>query len=149
MSGLISAWELTGDDKYLASVKKGLESVSYDGEGRRLWKGAPSADDFHGAGSFNIYGWLGDAENAQKAIDSSLSYISDGGFFRCSDLNPYMLGLSAKGLGLAKSEKKHILSLTESAVYDKEKVLVVPGPLCYTWNRFHPFAGDVDFSLDR
>ncbi|MBP5274199.1 MAG: hypothetical protein ILO36_04610 [Abditibacteriota bacterium] len=149
MSGLISAWELTGDDKYLASVKKGLESVSYDGEGRRLWKGAPSADDFHGAGSFNIYGWLGDAENAQKAIDSSLSYISDGGFFRCSDLNPYMLGLSAKGLGLAKSEKKHILSLTESAVYDKEKVLVVPGPLCYTWNRFHPFAGDVDFPLDR
>ncbi len=148
MSGLISAWELTGNEKYLDSLRKGMDTLTYDADGGLLWNGTPSGDDFHGAGSFNVFGWAGDTEKAQKAVESGKKGIDDGAFFHCSDLNPYMLGLSAKGLGLASTDKKLILGLEDSAVYDRDRAFVTRKPTCNTYNRYHPLAKDIDFPLD-
>ena len=148
MSGLLHAYELLGDEKYLESVKKGMETLSYDENTDLVWQGEVDYyNDFSGALTINLFGYFGDLKNSQKTIDSRLRYIDDGGYSACSDLNPYMLGLSAKGMNLKTSEKKIILGLKDSVIYDKDRIVTGIEPTAVFVNPHHPLAKDITFKL--
>lgn len=148
MEGLLRAYELLGDQKYLDSVNLGLKTLNYK-DNNLYWKGEVDYyDDFGGATTYAIFGNLGMKDMAQKALDARLRYIDDRGFVACSDLNPYMLGISAAGLGLPK-EPKQILGLTDSIIYDSKGVRKQKKPTCYVVNPHHPLAKSIDFKLDE
>ena len=85
---------------------------------------------------------------AQKALDARFRYIDDRGFVACSDLNPYMLGLAAKGLGMPV-EPKQVLGLTDFLLYDFKGVRKQNMPTSYIVNLHHPLAKTADFKLDE
>lgn len=148
MEGLLHAYETLGDVKYLDAVKKGLTTMSYK-DGNLYWQNQVQYyDDFGGALTTALYGYLGMPDMVQKALGARKNYVSDGGYVACSDLNPYMLGLAAHGLGL-KSGKKLILGLTDWAIYDDKQIRRVDFPTAYVVNPNHPLAGKVDFELAR
>lgn len=149
MTGLLHAYELLGDEKYLKAVEKGLTTIKYE-NGNLFWNGEINYyDDFSGALTINLYGYLNDLLNAQNSIDARLRYINDGGYSACSDLNPYMLGMSAKGMNLSQSPIKNILGLKDSVIYDKDKIISNTEPTAHFINLHHPITSDITFKLEE
>lgn len=148
MEGLLRAYELLGDEKYLDAVKTALKTIEYK-DNNLYWKGnVDYYDDFGGATTYAIFGFLGMKDMAQKALDARFRYIDDRGFVACSDLNPYMLGLAAKGLGMP-SEPKHVLGLTDFLLYDFNGIRKQDMPTSYIVNPHHPLSKTADFRLDE
>lgn len=147
MEGLMRAYELLGDQKYLDAVNLGLKTLEYK-DNNLYWKGNVSRDDFCGATTYALFGNLGIKDLAQKALDARKHYIDDRGFFACSDLNPYMLGFAAAGLDMPK-EPKQIVGLTESIIYNYDGVKVQNMPTCYVVNQHHPLADTFNFKLEE
>ncbi|MHB0999780.1 MAG: hypothetical protein ACYC27_11105 [Armatimonadota bacterium] len=148
MEGLLRAYELLGDDKYLQAVQKGVKTLSYK-DNELYWNGKIDYyDDFGGATTYGIFGFLGMKDMAQNALDARPRYIDDRGMAACSDLNPYMLGLSARGLGF-KTEPKQILGLTDFVEYGGSTVRRLNLPTAYLVNPHHPLAKIADFKLEE
>ncbi len=147
MIALLRAYDLLGDRRYLDAYDRGAATLTYR-DGNLYWKGSlDQGDDFEGATPFACFGHTARLDLAREAIDARLNYIDDRGFFACSDLNPYMLGFSAKGLGL-RTGPKLILGLTDFARYDASVIEKLAFPTAYVVNPHHPMARAIDFPLD-
>lgn len=148
MEGLLRSYELLGDTKYLDAVNTALKTIEYK-DNNLYWKGKVDYyDDFGGATTYAIFGFLGMKDMAQKALDARFRYIDDRGFVACSDLNPYMLGLAANGLGMP-AEPKQVLGLTDFLLYDYNGVRKQNMPTSYIVNPHHPLAKTANFKLDE
>ena len=147
MIALLRAYDLLGDKRYLDAYNRAVATLEYR-DGGLYWKGKlDQGEDFQGATPFACFGHTGRVDLARQALAAKLNYIDDRGFFACSDLNPYMLGFSAKGLGI-KPQPKLILGLTDFARYDMSGTERLAFPTAYVVNPHHPLARAIDFPLD-
>lgn len=137
MVSLLRAWEVLSEPRWMDAVRRGLTTLSYR-DNTLFWKGKPEYyGDFSGALTLAIYGFLGDRQNAQQALDARDAYIDDRGFSACSDLSPYVLGIGARGLSLKQSPRL-TLKLNEFAWYDEVQVERRQDPTAYWVNPYHP-----------
>ncbi|MHB0998674.1 MAG: hypothetical protein ACYC27_05455 [Armatimonadota bacterium] len=137
MIGMLRAYDITRDAKYMDAYNKALATIEYR-DSPLYWKGKPVSDDgFAGATAFAGAGYLGDMKMAQDAIDFNSNFINDAAF-GC-DLNPYMLGFSARMMNL-KKQPKLILDIDEFAEYTGTTVRKLDRPTAYIVNPNHPFA---------
>jgi hypothetical protein len=147
MIAMLRAYDLLGDRRYLDAYDRAAATLQYR-DGNLYWKGnLDQGDDFYGATTFACFGHTGRLDLAREALDARKNYVDDRGFFACSDLNPYMLGFAAKGLGL-KPGPKLILGLGDFARYDTTVVEKLAFPTAYVVNPHHPMARAIDFPLD-
>jgi len=147
MIALLRAHNLLGDHRYRQAFDRALATLDCRTDGL-YWQGKLDRhDDFAGAGPFAIYGHIGDVGAAQQILRLRAAYVDDQGFFGCSDLNPYMLGFSAKGLGIVR-EPKLVLGLTEFAQYGAGGVRRVARPTAYVVNPYHPMSLSVGPPMD-
>ena len=95
-----------------------------------------------------MFGRLGDRAMAQTVLTFHSGFIDDRGICACSDLNPYMLGFSARGLNIP-TQPKIVLGMTEFAEYGGETARPLDRPTAYVVNPHHPIARDIDFPLEE
>lgn len=148
MIALIRVERLTLEPRFNAALAKALSTLEWRDEGL-FWKGQPGGlDDFTGALPVAIYGALGRFELAQRSMDSNTNYIDDRGFSACSDLNPYMLGISLGSASLP-TEPKLKLGLGQFAGYNEERAWLLEGPSCYVVTAYQPLDAQVTLPLVR
>lgn len=140
MIGMLRAHDITGDAKYMDAYRRALATIEYR-DSALYWKGKPVNDDgFGGATAFAGSGYMGDMKMAADALRFNSHFIDDTAF-GC-DLNPYMLGLSARGLRL-KKQPKLVLGIDEFAEYTGTVVQKLDRPTAYIVNPNHPFARQI------
>lgn len=115
------AYDITGDQKYLDSVNKYRQSIVYSPT-TIIYKGTSYKQHiiFEGAGEFSWLGHAGDMENLEMMYAFAETVCDDTGVFDCSDLNPYFLGWSLKGVmkkQYSDSDMKQVLKKGEFALY--------------------------------
>lgn len=141
--GLLRAYELTNKPEYKAAYDKTVSTVEYKDDSI-FWNGKQITDDgFGGATAFSVFGHLGEIESAEKVL--SFNKDIDDRAFGC-DLNPYMMGYSAKGMKY-NTEPKIILGIDEFAEYTGGTVRKLDHPTAYLVNPYHPFSDKIDFRL--
>ena len=137
MIGMLRAYDITGDAKYIDAYRKALSTIEYR-DSSLYWKGNPVKDDaFSGATAFAGSGYMGDKKMAEDALKFNSHFIDDTAF-GC-DLNPYMLGFSARRLDF-KKQPKLILGIDEFVEYTDTIVRKLDRPTAYIVNPNHPFA---------
>lgn len=135
------AYEVTNDKKYLDAVNKYRARVTYK-PAMILYQEKILKDHiiFEGAGEIGYLGHMGDKEAVANVMEFSKTSIDDTGIFDCSDLNPYFLGWSLKGLmekQYNESEKKKIIKKGQYVIYDKTGLYQVQSyPSAYINNPF-------------
>ncbi len=125
MIALLRAYDATGDAHYLQSYQKGLGTLSIREDGV-YWrnKPAPFEETFAGALLCAVLGHQGDLKPIPAVIHlSDEGFLGDFGYCRCSDLDEYALGFSAKGLHLP-TEPKRILGMDQFAIYGRSGVKI-------------------------
>ena len=136
MIALLRAYDTTGDKRYLQSYQKGLGTLSIREDGV-YWKNrlAPFDETFAGALLCAVLGHQGDLKPIPAVIHlADEGFLGDFGFCRCSDLDEYALGFSAKGLHLP-TEPKRILAMGQYAIYDQSGVKIVSQPTVAVRNK--------------
>ena len=135
------AYEVTNDSKYLDAVNKYRSRVTYK-PAMILYQEKILKDHiiFEGAGEIGYLGHMGDKTAVANVMEFSKSSIDDSGVFDCSDLNPYFLGWSLKGLmdkQYNETDKKHIIKKGQYVIYDKTGFYKVQSyPTAYINNPF-------------
>lgn len=146
MIALTRAWRMLGDQRYRAALDRALTTLEYR-DNVLYWKGKREEyDDFAGAGTMGVFAANGKRNLAVQALQARKAYVDDRGFSACSDLNPYMLGFSARGLRL-RSSPTMVLGLTDFAWYDGRTRKRLSLPTAYVVNPHHPIARRVRFLL--
>ncbi len=138
---VLIAYDLTGNEKYLNSVKKFVASNQYADNGVTYGGKFYSELSFTGAGDAVLLTRLGREDAIDIVLKIAGMRIDDSAFFACSDLNPYFLGLSLNG-SMKKTygadEKKQILRLGEYCLYDENGTVTVTNqPTCYINNPYN------------
>ncbi len=136
MIALLRSYDATGDARYLQSYQKGLDTLSIREDGV-YWRNSPASfeETFAGALLCAVLGHQGDLKPIPAVIHlADEGFLGDFGFCRCSDLDEYALGFSAKGLRLP-TEPKRILGMGQNAIYGKSGVKSVSKPTVAVRNR--------------
>ena len=144
MIALLRAYDATHDKRYLASCQRALETIRI-GRNKLYWRGKPASieDAFDGALLLAVLGHQNELAQIPDIIHlADKGFLGDYGFCRCSDLDEYALGFSAKGLHLQR-EPKHILSLNQFAEYGARGVIIVNHPTAFVRNRRYPVTNAV------
>ena len=139
---LLRAYDLTGDEKYKDALEKYKAAVVYM-PNMILYKGEAyqSSSDliFAGAGDLGYLAHMGDVKKAGTVMTYAKS-MSDSGVHYSSDLNPYFMGWSLKGLmevSYPANRKKQIIGAGEFVLYTADgKVEVLSSPTCYINNPY-------------
>jgi hypothetical protein len=142
MIALLRAYDATGDVRYKQAFDRGLKTISLTG-GQLVWKSkpAPFEETFDGALLAAVLGHEGNLAAMPDVISlADAGFLGDYGFCRCSDLDEYALGFSAKGLRLP-TEPKHILTLGEFVEYGPAGIAVLRHPTSCVRNQQYPDAG--------
>jgi hypothetical protein len=144
MIALLRAYDTTGDKRYLSSFQRAERTVQVRGKSL-FWKGAPTSieETFAGALLLANLGHQGDMKDIPAIISiADEGSLGDYGSCRCSDLNEYALGFSAKGLHLPL-KPKYILSLKDFVIYNSKKVKILHHPTAAVKNLEYPVPGVV------
>ncbi len=93
---------------------------------------------FNGAGDLGYLGHMGDKEAVDHVLKMCASTCDDTGVFDCSDINPYFLGWSLKGMmniQYDQDDMKTIVKKGQSALYDADgNVEILDYPTAYINN---------------
>ena len=96
--------------------------------------------DFYGAGDLGYLGHMGDKEAVAHVMRISADTFDDSGVFDCSDINPYFLGWSLKGMmniQYDQDDMKTIVKKGQSALYDADgNVEILDYPTAYMNNPY-------------
>ena len=132
-------YEITGDQKYLDSINKYRSAITYTPTAIH-YKGEAHKQfiTFAGAGEYSWLGHMGDMENLENVFAFADTVTDDSGVFDCSDLNPYFLGWSLKGVmekQYSDSDMKQVLKKGEFALYKTDgSVTLLDYPTAYVNN---------------
>ena len=104
-------------ERYRAAVTYTDDHIEYKGETLRQHL------FLYGAADLGYLGHMGDAEAIEHVMRISAESYDDAGVFACSDINPYFLGWSLKGMmkvSYDAEEKKAIVKKGQAALYDAD-----------------------------
>ena len=94
----------------------------------------------YGAGDLGYLGHMGDQEAVAHVMRISAESYDDSGVFDCSDINPYFLGWSLKGMMNVQYDQddlKTIVKKGQSALYDADgNVEILDYPTAYMNNPY-------------
>ena len=126
---------------YTNGVQKYRDAVTYTDEGV-IYKGETLKAHLFlfGAGDLGYLGHMGDKEAIEHVMRISADSFDDTGVFDCSDINPYFLGWSLKGMMNVQyqdSDKKTIVPKGQAALYDADgNVQILNYPTSYINNPY-------------
>ena len=138
---ILTAYEITGNEKYLTSARRWLEANEYTEDGV-IYKGEHySEPSFAGAGDLILMNRFGYDDPLSIIAPIVGDEINDSGFSSYnSDINPYFFGFSLNDLMNVEydlDEKKTELSLGQYCMYDADGNLTVSDcPNVYVNNPF-------------
>ena len=139
MIALLRAHDTTGDQRYQDAFDRALRTISIQ-DGHLIWKGkpAPFEETFDGALLAAVQGHEGNLASLPEVLRlADEGFLGDYGYCRCSDLDEYALGFSAKGLHLP-TEPKRILRLNEFVRYGPDGLTVLAHPTSSVHNGEYP-----------
>ncbi len=138
---ILTAYDITGNEKYLTSARRWLEANRYTEDGVVYRGELHSEPSFAGTGDLILMNRFG-YDDPLGVIGALVGdEINDSGFSTYnSDINPYFLGYSLRDLMHVKydiDEKKTVIGLGEYCMYDADGNLTVTDcPNVYVNNPF-------------
>ncbi len=117
------AYDITGNEKYLQSARRWIESVEYTAYGVIYRGRLYESPAFNGACDLILMNRFGYDDPLATVLALEREYVDDTGFFACSDINPYYLGYSLADLmevGYAPDRLKTVLSLGQYVTYEAD-----------------------------
>ena len=119
----LTAYDITGNEKYLTAARRWLESNKYTDEGVIYRGELHSETSFTGTGDLILMNRFGYDDPLGTILKIEGTNIDDAGFFACSDINPYYLGYSLADLMNVKydiNDKKTQIPLGRYVMYDAD-----------------------------
>lgn len=119
----LTAYDITGNEKYLTAARRWLEANEYTDEGVIYRGQLYSETSFTGTGDLILMNRFGYDDPLGIILAIEGSNIDDSGFFACSDINPYYLGYSLADLMNVEydiEEKKAQIPLGQYVMYDAD-----------------------------
>ena len=137
----LTAYDITGNEKYLTSARRWLEANEYTEDGIIYRGQTHSEPSFAGTGDLILMNRFGYDDPLGTIAPLVGDEINDSGFSTYnSDINPYFLGYSLQDLMNVKydiDEKKTEIALGQFCMYDADgNLTVTDAPSVYVNNPF-------------